>query len=241
MRFLAALAALLLCSCATTGYHDPRDPWEGMNRAIWDFNEWGDKVVVKPIAKGYVAVLPQPVRTGINNFFGNLDDVATSLNNFAQGKPVEGFNDFGRVIVNTTFGILGFRDVASQLDIEKHNEDFGQTLGWWGVPPGPYFVIPLLGPSTVRDAPARVVDPGLYYGYKIDNPAVTWTLFGMYEINLRANLLKAESVLEEAAIDRYTFVRDAWLQRRRNQVYDGNPPDEPEPEDTGDTGDTAPK
>jgi len=228
--FLAAIAALFLGACATTGANDPRDPWEGLNRGIWDFNEAADKAIVKPIAKGYVEYVPSFIRAGVTNFFGNLDDVASGLNCFLQGKPVAGFNDFGRVIVNTTFGVAGLWDVASRLEVEKHQEDFGQTLGWWGVPSGPYFVIPLLGPSTVRDAPARLADPGIYYSYKINDPAVTWSMFLIYELDIRANLLKAESVLDEAAIDRYTFVRDAWLQRRQSQVYDGNPPREKEEE-----------
>jgi len=229
-RLLAFLAALLLCSCATTGATDPRDPWEGMNRGTFKFNDAMDKAILKPIATGYDKVLPGPVKTGVNNFYENVADIATGLNNILQGKPVDGINDLGRVVMNTIFGVAGLFDVASEAGLEKHSEDFGQTLGVWGVPPGPYFVIPFLGPSTVRDAPARAVDPGWYYGYLIDNPTVSWSTWALDQVRIRANLLKAEKVLDEAALDKYQFIRDAWLQRRRNQVYDGNPPKEKEEE-----------
>lgn len=224
MRSLVALALLLLCAgCATTGTTGMQDPWEKMNRAIWDFNDSADIAIVQPIARGYNK-LPDFAREGVGNFFGNLDDVATSLNNALQGKPGEALSDFGRVVVNSVFGVFGLWDVATPLGLEKHDEDFGQTLAVWGVNSGPYFVIPFLGPSTLRDAPARLVDPGWYLGQKLDNATLSWSLWGLNELQTRAYLLKAESVLEEAAIDRYTFVRDAWLQRRNSRVYDGNPP-----------------
>jgi len=228
-RLLALFATLFLCACATTGT-DPRDPWEDMNRGTFKFNDALDKAVLKPIATGYDTVLPVPVKTGVNNFYENVADIATGLNNILQGKPVDGINDLGRVVMNTIFGVAGIFDVASEAGLEKHSEDFGQTLGVWGVPSGPYFVIPFLGPSTVRDAPARVVDPGWLYGYWIDNPTVSWSTWVLDQVRIRANLLKAEKVLDEAALDKYQFLRDAWLQRRRNQVYDGNPPKEKEEE-----------
>jgi phospholipid-binding lipoprotein MlaA len=231
MRLLVALAALLPCACATTGANDPRDPWEGLNRATFGFNDAADRAILKPLAEGYTAVVPTFARTGVNNFFDNIADIGTGLNNVLQGKPADGVSDLGRFAVNTVFGVFGLWDVATPLGLEKHNEDFGQTLGVWGVASGPYFVIPLLGPSTARDAPARVVDPQWYYNRAIDNNTVTWSLWGLDMLRTRANLLKAGSVLDEAgAIDKYTFVRDAWLQRRRNQVYDGNPPREKEEE-----------
>jgi len=225
IRLLAALAALLLSACATTGANDPRDPWEGLNRTTFGFNDAADRAILKPLAEGYTAVVPGFARTGVNNFFDNIADIGTGLNNVLQGKPADGVSDFGRFAVNTVFGVFGLWDVATPMGLEKHNEDFGQTLGVWGVASGPYFVIPLLGPSTARDAPARAVDPQWYYNRAIDNNTVTWSLWGLDMLRTRANLLKAGSVLDEAgAIDKYTFVRDAWLQRRRNQVYDGNPP-----------------
>ena len=224
MRSLIALAALLLAAgCATTG-NDPRDPWEGMNRKTFEFNDAADRAVLKPIAEGYVNVVPGFVRTGINNFYENITDIGTGLNNILQGKPGDGVSDLGRVAVNTVIGFFGLWDVATPMGLEKHNEDFGQTLGVWGVPSGPYFVIPFLGPSTARDAPARAVDPSWYLSKAIDNNSIYWSVWGLDQVRTRANLVKAESVLDQAALDRYTFVRDAWLQRRRSQVYDGNPP-----------------
>ena len=224
MRLLAALAVLLLSAgCATTGSTELKDPWEKMNRGIYEFNESADIAILQPLAKGYNK-LPPFVRERIGNFFGNLDDVANSLNNVLQGKAPEGINDLGRVIVNSTMGILGFWDVATPLGVEKHNEDFGQTLAVWGVNSGPYLVIPFLGPSTLRDAPARIVDPSWYLGYKLDNSTLSWSLWALNEVQTRANLLKAENVLDTAAIDRYSFIRDAWLQRRNSLIYDGSPP-----------------
>jgi phospholipid-binding lipoprotein MlaA len=231
MRFLLLLAlACLATGCATTSGGDPRDPWEGLNRHTFALNDALDRGVLKPTAEAYVKVTTPFVRARVSNFFDNLADLGTGVNDFLQGKPREGINDFGRIVVNTTFGIAGFWDVASQLGVEKRDEDFGQTLGWWGVPPGPYFVIPFLGPSTARDAPARVVDPEWFYSRAIDNSTVAWSLWGVDVIRTRANLLKAGAVIEEAALDRYLFIRDAWLQRRQNQVYDGKPPLEKEEE-----------
>jgi phospholipid-binding lipoprotein MlaA len=221
---LAVLVTLVLAGCATSGGGgDPRDPWEGLNRKTFAFNDALDKAVMKPIARGYEKVTPEFAREGVNNFYGNLEDVGTSLNNLLQGKLKAGATDAGRFVVNTVFGVLGLWDIATPLGLEKHDEDFGQTLGWWGMPPGPYFVIPLLGPSSARDAPARVVDPSWYYNDWLPD-RVYWSWWGLDKVRTRANLLKAESILDQAAIDRYTFIRDAWLQRRRSQVYDGNPP-----------------
>lgn len=225
MRLLAALAlALLASACATTSGGDPRDPWESLNRKTYAFNDAVDRAILKPVAQGYVKVTTPFVRVRVNNFFDNIADVGTSLNDFLQGKPREGINDLGRFFVNTVFGGLGLWDVATPLGVEKRDEDFGQTLGVWGVPPGPYFVIPFLGPSTARDAPARAADPSWYYSYAINNDRVYWSLWGLDKVRARANLFKAENVLEEAALDKYLFVRDTWLQRRRSQVYDGQPP-----------------
>jgi phospholipid-binding lipoprotein MlaA len=225
MRSLFALAvALLLTGCATTQGGDPRDPWEGLNRKTFAFNDALDRAVLKPVAQGYVKVTPAFAQEGVNNFFENLEDLGTSLNNFLQGKPKQGTSDFGRLLVNSVLGIFGLWDVATPMGLEKHYEDFGQTLGVWGVPPGPYFVIPLLGPSTARDAPARLVDPSWYYSNAIDNNTVYWSLWGLDKVRARANLFKAENILDQAALDRYNFIRDTWLQRRQSMVYDGSPP-----------------
>ena len=227
MHFVARLAALLLgvsilAGCATTA--DKPDPWEGFNRKTFAFNEKLDEAVLKPVATGYVKVVPDFAREGVSNFFSNLEDVGTSLNNFLQGKPGEGVSDVGRFVVNSVFGVLGLWDVATPMGLEKHYEDFGQTLGVWGVDSGPYLVLPLLGPSSARDAPAKVVDPSWYYPIALDNDRIYWSLWTLDKIRTRADLLQAGSVLDQAALDKYTFIRDAWLQRRRSQVYDGNPP-----------------
>ncbi len=219
---LPLLLAFSLAGCATTN-GDPHDPWEGLNRKTFAFNDALDQAVMKPIAQGYQKVTPGFAQEGVNNFFENIGDVGTSINNLLQGKIRSGASDAGRFVVNTVFGVFGLWDIATPLGLEKHDEDFGQTLGWYGVPPGPYFVIPLLGPSSARDAPARAVDLSWFYNDWLPD-RVYWSLWGLDKVRTRANLLKAEGILDEAALDRYTFIRDAWLQRRRNQVYDGNPP-----------------
>jgi phospholipid-binding lipoprotein MlaA len=225
---LALLAACTIAGCAsTTDRSEAYDPWQGLNRKTFAFNDALDKAVMKPIAQGYQKVTPAFAREGVNNFYSNLEDIGTGLNNFLQGKPKDGMNDMARLIVNSVFGVFGLWDVATPLGFEKHEEDFGQTLGRWGAPPGPYFVIPFLGPSTVRDAPARAVDPSWYYNDYLPD-RVYWTWWGLDKVRSRANLFKAESVLDDAALDKYSFVRDAWWQRRRNQVYDGNPPKDKE-------------
>ena len=215
-------AAALLAGCATTGGNP--DPWEGMNRKTFAFNEKLDAAVLKPVATTYQKVVPGFAREGVNNFFDNLEDIGTSLNNILQGKPGQGLSDAGRFVVNSTLGVFGLWDVATPMGLEKHYEDFGQTLGVWGVQSGPYLVLPLLGPSTARDAPAKIVDPSWYYSTYVDPESVYWGLWTLEKVRTRANLLGAESVVEQAALDKYSFIRDAWMQRRRSQVYDGNPP-----------------
>ena len=215
-------AALILGGCATT--RDNPDPWEGLNRKTYAFNDALDRAVMKPIATGYVKVVPAFAREGVNNFFGNLEDIGTGLNNLLQGKPKDGASDLGRVVVNSVFGVFGLWDVATPMGLEKHYEDFGQTLGVWGVQSGPYLVLPLLGPSSARDGPARIVDPSWFYSEYVNPESLYWGVWGLDKVRERANLFQAEGVLQEAALDKYSFIRDAWLQRRRSQVYDGNPP-----------------
>jgi len=227
----ALLLAGSLAGCATSG-GNPADPLEGVNRAVFAFNDGADKYMLTPVAKGYRAVLPGFVRTCISNFFSNLEDVWVSVNDMLQGKFQEGLEDITRVVFNSTFGIAGIFDFASDVGLPKRNEDFGQTLGWWGVGSGPYVVIPLLGPSTVRDGLGLVVDGRADLVYRlVDDVPLRNSLYATRAISNRANLLDASSVLEQAALDRYSFVRDAWLQRRRNLVYDGNPPRESDESD----------
>ena len=227
----ALLVASSLAGCATSG-GNPADPLEGLNRKVFAFNDAADRAVMTPIAKGYRAVFPAFMRTGISNFFSNLEDVWIGVNNLLQGKLQDGSEDFTRVLFNSTFGIAGLFDFASDVGLPKRNEDFGQTLAVWGVGSGPFIVIPLIGPSTVRDGSALIVDYKadlVYWG--TDSVPIRNSLYATRAVSNRANLLDASSVLEQAALDRYAFVRDAWLQRRRNLIYDGNPPREKDDDD----------
>lgn len=220
------LAAMTLSGCATTG-GNPKDPWEGYNRAMYSFNDTVDRAVLKPVAQGYDAVAPMPVRVGVGNFFGNIGDVWVGVNNLLQGKVVAGASDFGRVVVNSTVGVLGFFDVATPLGLEKHEEDFGQTLGTWGVGDGPYVVLPFFGPKTLRDTAGFGVDTVAdLVGDRDIDIAARNTAMGVRLIHTRAELLPAEKVLDEAATDRYAYLRDAYLQRRLSLIHDGNPPRE---------------
>ena len=222
----ALLLAGSLAGCATSG-GNPADPLERVNRAVFAFNDAADKVVLTPVAKGYRAVLPGFLRTGVSNFFSNLEDVWVSVNDVLQGKFQEGLEDATRVLFNSTFGIAGLFDFASDVGLPKRNEDFGQTLGWWGVTSGPYLVLPFFGPSSFRDGFGFFVDGKADPVYRVvDDVPLRNSIYATRAISNRANLLDASSVLEQAALDRYAFVRDAWLQRRRNLVYDGNPPRE---------------
>jgi phospholipid-binding lipoprotein MlaA len=227
----ALLLAGSLAGCATPG--NPADPLEKMNRAVFAFNDVADKAVLTPVAKGYRAVIPGFMRTGISNFFSNLEDVWISVNDVLQGKFQQGMEDATRVLFNSTFGIAGLFDFASDNGLPKHSEDFGQTLGVWGITSGPYVVLPLFGPSTFRDGLGLLVDgrADLLYRGVDENVPLRNSLYATRAVGNRANLLDASSVLEQAALDRYAFVRDAWLQRRRNLIYDGNPPREKDDDD----------
>jgi phospholipid-binding lipoprotein MlaA len=229
-RLVALAAAVaLLAGCATARAPDERDPLEPLNRTIFEINEALDRAVIKPAAEAYVAVVPQPARTGVSNFFGNLYDFWNVVNNLLQGKVGQALSDAGRIALNSTVGLLGVVDVASRVGLEKSDEDLGQTFGWWGIGSGPYLVLPLFGPSSFRDGTGTItqlaLDP-VTRGLR-DEPAARNTLLVLRFVNNRAELLPADRVLDEAAIDRYAFLRDAFFQRRRNQIWDGNPPREP--------------
>lgn len=222
------LFSLLTGGCASTG-GNPADPWEGVNRKVFVFNDKVDTYALKPVAQGYKAATPLPVRTTISNFFGNVEDLWIGVNNLLQGKPKDGAGDFGRFAVNSTIGILGFFDIASEFGLEKHDEDFGQTLGSWGVGSGPYMVLPLFGPSTVRDTGGLIVDRLAYNPNSlIPRVAVRNSLTGTKLVNTRSQYLGAENALDEASLDKYVFMRNFYLQRRRSQIFDGNPPREKE-------------
>jgi len=230
--FMVVLAGLS-GGCATTGVarqDDPRDPLEGFNRAMFSFNEGFDTVLLKPVAKGYDVVMPLPVKTGVANFFGNIADVFIGVNDLLQGKPGDAVGDAGRFIFNSTFGVLGLFDFASTIGLDKHDEDFGQTMGRWGMGPGPYLVVPVFGPRDMRDAAGLALDiEADPVGHLSDVP-VRNSLTAVRFVSIRADLLPADKIIEEAALDKYSYIRDAYLQRRRSQVYDGHPPPEPDDE-----------
>ncbi len=238
-RIVAIGAAATLFGCATAG--NPRDPLEPVNRAFFSFNDGFDKAIAKPLAEGYRSVVPSFARTGVTNFFSNIEDLWIAINDLLQGKPAKALDDWTRLFLNTTIGIAGLFDVASDLGLEKRNEDFGQTLGAWGVGTGPYLVIPFLGSSTLRDALSHgLVDVHADLVVQHRKVPVRNTLFALRTINLRANLLDASRIVEEAALDKYTFTRDAYLQRRQSLVYDGNPPRDSQSSLDSDEADNAP-
>ena len=225
-RWTGVLLILLLVGCATGPNANPRDPLEPFNRGVFKFNDAVDTAILKPVATAYRDVTPVRVRQGIGNFFGNLQDVWSFVNNVLQLKGQDAIDSLKRFGVNTFVGWAGVFDVASEMNIEKHTKDFGHTLGYWGVAPGPYLVLPLLGPSTLRDTMALPVDLKGDIVSNITHIPTRTTATVVRAIDSRSDLLKATTMLEEAALDRYTFTRDAFLQRRRNMIYDGNPPEE---------------
>lgn len=226
-RLLLSLLLLLsLSGCATVhGERDPRDPWEGFNRGVHAFNTDFDAGVARPLAETYVRVVPQVARTGISNFFSNIDDVTVLANDLLQLKFRQAVSDLSRLVWNTTVGLGGLIDVATRMKLPKHNEDFGQTLGYWGVGPGPYLVLPLLGPSTLRDGSGLLVDyTQLSVTGAIEDDTTRYSLVVLNAIDTRAGLLRTTHLLEQGALDPYLFMREAYLQMRLNQVHDGNPP-----------------
>lgn len=214
---------------------DPRDPWEAVNRNVFVFNQAFDADIMKPLAEHYM-LLPSFVRDCLSNAFANLRGPSNAINNTLQGKPANAASDLGRFVVNSTVGVVGCFDVAAHLGLEKSDEDFGQTMGVWGLEPGPYIVVPFLGPSNVRDAVGILgVEPFLDLNFYIDNATVEYSIFALRLVNYRAELLSTEKLIDQAALDRYTFIRDAFLQRRRYLIYDGNPPRDEDPDDDGDS------
>lgn len=224
MKFLFILfVAQLLTGCASNQNSNPKDPFESYNRQAFKFNQALDRNVLKPAAQGYNAVLPEPAKVMLNNFFSNLDDVTITLNDLLQLKLKQAASDGSRVIFNSTFGILGLLNVTSRL--EKHNEDFGQTLGYWGIGSGPYLMLPFFGPSSIRDGVGLGTDTLTGATAHISDIPTRNGLFITDQINTRAGLLEQEKTLDETS-DRYAFIRDFYLARRQSLVYDGNPPRE---------------
>ncbi|AMN47603.1 hypothetical protein ACG33_10935 [Steroidobacter denitrificans] len=220
------IAALVSGCAATPGKTTQEDRWEGLNRGVYKFNDALDRAALKPAAKGYKKITPGWMRTGVGNFFSNLGYPSTFINQFLQGKAVLGLRDTARFLVNSTIGLAGFLDVATSMGLEKHDEDFGQTLAVWGVGSGPYLTLPLFGPSTMRDAPSRVVEFFLDPLDLADIPwEADWGKKALHAVHARTDLLPLDATLQRA-FDPYAFVRDAWLQRREYVIYDGNPPPE---------------
>ena len=215
---------LLLQACGTVKSADVRDPWEPMNRSIYQFNDAIDTVALKPAAQLYVKVLPSMVRTGVSNFMGNLGDVWSMVNSALQLKGQATVETFMRINVNTFMGLGGILDVATEMGIEKRREDFGQTLGYWGVQPGPYVVLPLFGPSTLRDALAFPVDMQGNVTNSLTDDATRNALLVTRLVDMRAGLLKTVDAIKASSLDPYSFVRDGFLQKRLNDIHDGNPP-----------------
>lgn len=239
---IATLAVLGGCATAPSGNSTSPpsaaaavDPWENWNRKVYGFNDAVDKAVLKPLAQAYQAMVPSLVRVGVTNVLGNLGDVWSAANHLLQGKVISGLDMGMRVLTNTLFGLGGLLDPATELGLTRQSEDFGQTLGRWGVPSGPYLVLPLLGPSTVRDSAALVVDRQGSASRLPPTEAGRLSLTALELVNLRTNLLSTTQLLDRVALDRYSFVRDGWLMRRRDALYDGAPPADAGSEDPGDS------
>ena len=236
---LVCLAVLSGCASLPAGHQaDARDPWERYNRAMFEFNTQVDEAVIKPVAETYREYVPKPIRTAFGNFFSNLGDIVNTLHHLLQGEPSKAGNAAARVVINTTVGVLGLGDPAGSMGYSKTNEDFGQTFGRWGLEPGPYFVMPLLGPSTIRDTVGRAADFAVDPFEQIFTVGTSteWTLRGTRIVDTRAGLLDMESTLDALSFDRYLSVRDAFLARRAQQVNDGRTPapHQPEPRTSAD-------
>lgn len=228
----------VLGGCATTSTVNEQDPWEGWNRGAQEFNDDLDKAVVKPVAKGYLAITPKFIDNGISNFFSNLNDIGVTVNDLLQLKMLQAGMDGSRFLVNTTAGVAGFVDVATMIDLPKHTEDFGQTLGFWGVPSGNYLVVPFMGASSPRDVAGAVGDallnPLTYtFVFAGGGAAISAINAGAKTVDVtdtRADLIPTEKIVDEASVDRYSFIKNAYQQRREYLLHDGNIPEEDEPQ-----------
>jgi phospholipid-binding lipoprotein MlaA len=227
---IVGLATLVLgCASIPAGVEpSPHDPWEPFNRSVFEFNEGLDAYLLKPVVAGYRFILPEFVRDGIYNFFSNYNDIYTALQNLLQGKPDYAFNDFMRVVVNTTFGLGGLIDMATPGGLPKHKEDWGQTFGVWGIPSGPYVVLPFFGPSNVRDTFGTVADIESDYLFSyVKDIGLRNSITGLRVVNARNTYFEAGDLIDGAAIDKYSFMRDAYIQRREYQINEGREDREP--------------
>ena len=223
IRLFLLCASLALGGCASVPHNNPQDPFESFNRTVYQFNDATDKAVLKPVAKGYQAVVPEAGRMMIGNFFSNLDDVVVTLNDLLELKPVRAAQDAGRFVVNTTVGLAGIADVATAVGLEKHNKDFGQTLGYWGIGSGPYLVLPVYGPSSVRDGVGLYADARTNPLARVKHVDTRNEAMAIHLVDKRASLMSTEKILDEAAPDRYAFIRDAYMQRRQSLIDEDNP------------------
>lgn len=224
LRLIICVVLLVFISgCATTGVKDERDPIEGFNRSMYSFNQGMDKVIFHPVAKLYQAITPDFVEKSISNFFNNIDDISIIANDILQLKIGQAYMDTARFVFNSTLGLAGFRDVSSQMGLEKHDEDFGQTLAVWGVGAGPYIVVPIFGPTTLRDSTSLVVDDVLLnpVSYLNNNDALKAGILTVNFIDIKADLLIANDLIDEAALDQYEFTKNAYFSRRESQINDG--------------------
>lgn len=222
---LLLLYLILLSACASVpGGPTEGDPFESYNRAMFSFNEGLDDYILRPVAEGYDKVMPDPVKTGVSNFFSNLGDIFVVLNDLLQFKFIQAFQDTGRLLVNSTIGLYGLIDVATPMGMPKHNEDFGQTLGVWGIGNGPYVILPFFGSRTMRGTAGFIIESDLDPVYKLKQEDSLYGTVILRAVDDRYHLLKAGRIAEQAALDKYSFIRDAYLQHRKNLLYDGNPP-----------------
>lgn len=225
VSLLPLLLSFFISSCASVSAPDKRDPWESYNRSIYSFNDTFDKAIARPVAETYKNITPDFIETGVSNFFSNLNEVSVITNDILQFKIGQALSDLARFVANSTIGVLGLFDVATPMGLPKHNEDFGQTLAVWGINDGPYFVLPFLGPSTVRDSAGLVVDS--YYLNPItyiEDDEARWGVIALRAIDTRAGLLEETRLMEKSGIDPYVFMRNAYFQIRLNQIHDGKPP-----------------
>lgn len=217
----------ILSACASVpGGPTKGDPFESYNRAMFSFNEGLDEYFLKPVAEGYDAVLPSPVKTGVSNFFSNLGDIFVIINDILQFKFKQAVSDTSRFIFNSTLGLYGLIDISTEFGLPKHKEDFGQTFATWGVGQGPYIVLPFFGSKTLRSTAGFAIESVYDPVYEIENDDVMWSTVALRTVDIRYRLLRASRIVDQAAVDKYSFVRDAYLQYRKNLIYDGNPPEE---------------
>lgn len=217
-------ATTILTGCVSLTSHKENDPLEAMNRSIYQFNEKADEYVAEPLAKGYQYVTPEFVDRGVSNFFNNLDDVTVFINDILQLKLNQALSDGARLVVNSTVGVIGFMDIATGMGLPKHHEDFGQTLGSYGLGTGPYIVLPILGPSTLRDTAGLYADSFVDPIQQIEESDEMWATYTLKGVDARADLISTKKIVDDASLDPYEFMRSGYFQRREYLVYDGNPP-----------------